>query len=48
MDGFLLVVWAVRLLFLALLYIFLYRVVKALLSDLRAAAREPADRPPIS
>ena len=45
MDGFLLVVWAIRLLFLGLLYLFLYRVIKALLRDLRAAAREPADRP---
>jgi hypothetical protein len=45
MDGFLLVVWAVRLLFLALIYLFLYRVVRALLRDLRAAAREPVDRP---
>ena len=45
MDGFLLVVWAIRLLFLALIYLFLYRVIKALLRDLRAAAREPADRP---
>jgi hypothetical protein len=41
MDGFLVVVWAVRLLFLALLYVFLYRVVRSLLRDLRAAAREP-------
>ena len=45
MDGFLLVLWVVRLLFLALLYLFLYRVIRALLRDLRAAAREPADRP---
>ncbi|MBA3234984.1 MAG: FHA domain-containing protein [Chloroflexi bacterium] len=45
MDGFLLVVWAARLLFLLLLYIFLFRVIRALLRDLRAAAREPADRP---
>ena len=45
MDGFLLVLWAVRLLFLALIYLFLSRVVRALLRDLRAAAREPADRP---
>ena len=45
MDGFLLVLWAVRLLFLALIYLFLARVVRALLRDLRAAAREPADRP---
>ena len=44
MDGFLLVVWAIRLLFLALLYLFLYRVIKALLRDLRRA-RRPADRP---
>lgn len=41
MDGFLVVVWAVRLLFLALLYVFLYRVARSLLRDLRAAAREP-------
>jgi pSer/pThr/pTyr-binding forkhead associated (FHA) protein len=45
MDGFLLVLWAVRLLFLGLIYLFLYRVIRALLRDLRAAAREPADRP---
>ncbi len=45
MDGFLLVLWAVRLLFLGLIYLFLFRVVRALLRDLRAAAREPADRP---
>ena len=45
MDGYLLVLWAVRLLFLALIYLFLARVVRALLRDLRAAAREPADRP---
>ncbi len=43
MDGFLLVLWAVRLLFLALIYLFLSRVIRALLRDLRAAAREPAD-----
>lgn len=42
MDGFLLVIWIVRLAFLALLYLFLARVVRALLVDLRAAAREPA------
>ena len=41
MDGFLLVIWVVRLLFLALLYLFLARVVRSLLQDLRAAAREP-------
>ena len=41
MDGFLIVLWAVRLLFLVLLYLVLLRVVRALLRDLRAAAREP-------
>jgi hypothetical protein len=45
MDGFILVLWAVRLLFLALIYLFLARVIRALLRDLRAAAREPVDRP---
>jgi pSer/pThr/pTyr-binding forkhead associated (FHA) protein len=44
MDGFTIVVWAVRLLFLALLYLFLARVIRALMRDLRAAAREPSDR----
>jgi hypothetical protein len=41
-DGFLAVIWIVRLLFLALLYLFLARVVRSLLRDLRAAAREPS------
>ena len=41
MDAPLLMVWVVRLLFLALLYVFLARVVRSLLPDLRAAAREP-------
>ena len=45
MDGFTLVLWGVRLLFLLLLYLFLARVMRALLRDLRAAARESADRP---
>ena len=45
MDPFLLVVWAVRLLFLGLIYLFLARVIAALLRDLRAAAREPSERP---
>ena len=45
MDGFLLVLWGVRLLFLGLIYLFLYRVIRALLRDLRAAAREPVERP---
>ena len=45
MDGFSVVLWVVRLLFLALLYVFLARVIRILLRDLRAAAREPAIRP---
>ncbi len=45
MDGFTLVLWAVRLLFLLLLYLFLARVIRVLLRDLRAASREPAHRP---
>ena len=34
-------IWVLRLLFLAMLYVFLWMVVRALLRDLRAAAREP-------
>jgi pSer/pThr/pTyr-binding forkhead associated (FHA) protein len=45
MDGFTLVLWGLRLLFLLLIYLFLARVVRVLLRDLRAAAREPVDRP---
>ncbi|MDH4143493.1 MAG: hypothetical protein OEV61_12870, partial [Chloroflexota bacterium] len=41
MDGFLLVIWIIRILFLVLLYLFLARVVRSLLRDLRSAAREP-------
>jgi len=41
MDPFLLMVWVVRLLFLGLLYLFLFRIARTLLGDLRAAAREP-------
>lgn len=40
MDGFLLVLWIVRLLFLGLLYLFLARVVRVLLRDLGAATRD--------
>jgi len=40
-DGFVVALWLVRLTFLALLYLFLYAVVRVLLRDLRAAAREP-------
>jgi len=43
MDGFLIVLWLVRGLFLVLLYLFLYRVVRALINDLRAASREPTN-----
>ena len=45
MDPALLVIWIVRLLFLALLYLFLARVVRSLLRDLRAAAQEPGASP---
>jgi pSer/pThr/pTyr-binding forkhead associated (FHA) protein len=45
MDGFTLVLWGLRLLFLLLLYVFLARVIRVLLRDLRAAAREPVQRP---
>ena len=41
MDPFLLTVWIVRLLFLGLLYLFLFRIARTLVGDLRAAAREP-------
>ena len=41
MDPTLLAIWVVRLLFLGLLYLFLWLVVRVLLRDLRAAAREP-------
>lgn len=42
MDALLVVIWAVRLLFLGLLLLFLVRVMRVLSRDLRAAAREPA------
>ncbi|HVA88168.1 MAG TPA: FHA domain-containing protein [Candidatus Saccharimonadales bacterium] len=41
MDGLLATLWLLRLLFLALLYLFLFAVVRILLRDLRAASREP-------
>ena len=41
MDAFALSLWLLRFLFLALLYVFLFVVVRALVRDLRAAAREP-------
>jgi hypothetical protein len=42
MDGFAVTIWVVRLLFLALLYLFLFGIARTLLRDLRAAAREPS------
>ena len=41
MDAAIIAIWVLRLLFLGLLYAFLWLVVRALLRDLRAAAREP-------
>ena len=41
MDGYVLTIWAIRLLFLGLLYLFLFGVARTLLRDLRQAAREP-------
>lgn len=41
MDAAVLAIWVLRLLFLAMLYGFLWLVVRALIRDLRAAAREP-------
>ena len=41
MDGYVLTIWVVRVLFLALLYVFLFGVARMLIRDLRAAAREP-------
>ena len=41
MDGFLLTLWAIRLIFLGLIYLFLFAVTRTLIRDLRASAREP-------
>ena len=41
MDAAVLAIWMLRLLFLGGLYLFLWSVVRVLLRDLRAAAREP-------
>ena len=41
MDPVVIAIWILRLAFLALLYVFLGAVVRVLLRDLRAAAREP-------
>ena len=43
MDGFVLTLWLIRILFLVLLYAFLFMVVRVLLRDLRAASRGPAE-----
>ena len=43
MDGFIVTIWIVRLLFLALLYLFLFAVARALLRDLRARAGSRAE-----
>jgi len=42
MDPAVLAIWALRLIFLGMLYVFLWMVVRALLRDLRSAAREPS------
>ncbi|HET9455954.1 MAG TPA: FHA domain-containing protein [Candidatus Limnocylindrales bacterium] len=42
MDGFVITIWVVRLLFLVLLYLFLLGIARTLVRDLRAAAREPS------
>ena len=41
MDAAVLAIWVLRLLFLAILYGFLWMVVRALVRDLRSASREP-------
>ena len=41
MDAAVVAIWVLRLLFLGALYVFLWLVVRSLLRDLRAAAREP-------
>ncbi len=43
MDGFVLTLWLVRILFLVLLYGFLFAVARVLLRDLRTASRGPAE-----
>jgi FHA domain len=42
-DGFVLSLWLVRILFLVLLYVFLWAVARVLLRDLRVASRGPAE-----
>ncbi|HEY4190650.1 MAG TPA: FHA domain-containing protein [Candidatus Limnocylindrales bacterium] len=43
MDGFVLTLWLIRILFLVLLYGFLFAVARVLLRDLRSASRGPAE-----
>ncbi len=43
MDGFVLTLWLLRILFLALLYGFLFAVARVLMRDLRAASRGPSE-----
>ena len=43
MDGFVLALWIVRILFLLLLYAFLFAVARVLLRDLRVATRGPVE-----
>jgi hypothetical protein len=45
-DGIVATLWLLRLAFLALLYIFLFAVVRILVRDLRAAVRESSAEPP--
>jgi hypothetical protein len=42
-DGFVLTLWIVRILFLVLLYAFLFAVARVLLRDLRAASKGPTE-----
>jgi len=42
-DGFILTLWFIRILFLGFLYVFLFMVVRVLLRDLRSASRGPAE-----
>jgi FHA domain len=41
MDGYVLTIWVIRVMFLVLLYLFLFGVARMLVRDLRQAAREP-------
>ena len=46
MDGFVLTLWLIRILFLFLLYGFLFAVARVLMRDLRAASKGPAELGP--